>query len=164
MPLSEKFHARAQELIARYPHKRSALIMLLHEAHDEVGYLSTDAVREVARVIGLQPADVMGVATFYTMFKQDHPGRFLISLCTNVSCQINGADETAKALEALVGPPHTTTEDGLCSWEPVECLATCHWAPAAQVNYRDVAKLTPERAGRLVEALRAGRDAVEGLR
>lgn len=157
MALSEAFHQKARQIVARYPVKRSALIMLLHEAQDEVGYLSSEAIREVAKVMGLSAADVAGVATFYTMFKRKPVGRYLISLCTNVSCAIYGAEETAEALREAVGPPHDPTADGLCSWEPVECLAFCNWAPIAQVNYEDVAFLTPDRARQLVEALRAGR-------
>lgn len=157
MGLSQAFHDRAAEIIARYPVKRSALIMLLHEAQDEVGYLSAEAIREVAKVMDLTPADVAGVATFYTMFKRRYPGRYMISLCTNVSCAVWGADETADKLRELIGPPHETTEDGLLSWEPVECLAFCNWAPIAQVNYRDVPQLSPNRAEQLISDVRAGR-------
>jgi NADH-quinone oxidoreductase subunit E len=131
--------------------------MLLHEAQDEAGYLSTEAIREVAKVMELSAADVAGVASFYTMFKRQPTGRHLISLCTNVSCAVYGAEATAEKLKEIVGPAHAMTEDGMCSWEPVECLAFCNWAPVAQVNYRDVPYLTPERAERLVEALRSGR-------
>jgi NADH-quinone oxidoreductase subunit E len=132
--------------------------MVLHEAQDEIGYVNDDVVTEVADIFGLAAADVAGVVTFYTMFKRKHPGKFLISVCTNLSCAINGADETADALRDAIGPPDTTTSDGLCSWESVECLATCHWAVAAQVNYCDVPFLTPERARTLVDALRSGRE------
>ena len=156
--LSEGFAARARELMARYPRARSALLMVLHEAQDEVGYINDDVVTEVAEIFGLNAADVAGVVTFYTMFKRKHPGKFLISLCTNLSCAINGAEETAEALRDAIGPPDTTTGEGLCSWESVECLATCHWAVAAQVNYRDVPYLTPDRARKLVDDLGAGRD------
>ena len=155
--LSEDFRTRAREIVARYPVARSALIMLLHEAQDEVGYVNDSVVREVADFMGLTPADVAQVATFYTMFKRRHPGKFLISLCTNLSCTVNGAEETASALREAIGPPDETTPDGLCSWESVECLATCHWAVAAQVNYLDVPYLTPDRAKKLVDALRSGR-------
>ena len=93
------------------------------------------------------------------MFKRKHPGRFLISVCTNLSCTINGAEQTAAALRDSVGPEHDDDRrTALCSWESVECLATCHWAVAAQVNYLDVPYLTPERALKLVGDLRAGRD------
>ena len=155
--LSQEFRAKAQEIVARYPVARSALLMLLHEAQDEVGYITDDVIREVGDVLDLTPADVAGVVTFYTMYKRKHPGKFLISLCTNLSCTINGADETAEALRSAVGPPHQMTPDGTCSWESVECLATCHLAVAAQVNYLDVPYLTPERAVKLVDDLRAGR-------
>jgi NADH-quinone oxidoreductase subunit E len=156
--LSQEFRAKAQEIVARYPRPRSALLMLLHEAQDEVGYITSDVIREVADVMQLTPADVAGVVTFYTMYKRKDPGKFLISVCTNLSCTINGADETAEALRSAIGPPDQTTSDGVCSWESVECLATCHWAVAAQVNYRDVPYLTPERATKLVDDLKAGRD------
>jgi NADH-quinone oxidoreductase subunit E len=156
--LSDAFRAKAQEIVTRYPRPRSALIMLLHEAQDEVGYVNEDVVKEVGAVLELTPADVAGVATFYTMFKRKHPGKFLISVCTNLSCAVNGAERTAAALRDRVGPAHETTADGVCSWEEVECLATCHWAVAAQINYRDVPYLTPERATKLVDDLQAGRD------
>ncbi len=157
MALSERFHEQAREIIGRYPVKRSALLMVLHAAQDEVGYMSADAIREVARVMDLSPAEVAGVSTFYTMYKHQPPGRYLISLCTNVSCAIWGADETAEKLKELIGSPHEATSDGLMSWEPVECLAYCDWAPIAQVNYRDIPQLTPERAEKLVADLRSGR-------
>ena len=156
--LSEAFVGRARELMARYPQPRSALLMVLHEAQDDVGHINDEVVRDVADIFGLAAADVEGVVTFYTMFKRKHPGRFLISLCTNLSCAVNGAEETEEALREAIGPADATTSDGLCSWETVECLATCHWAVAAQVNYCDVPYLTPERARKLVEGLRAGRD------
>lgn len=165
--LSDAFRTKAQELVARYPVPRSALIMLLHEAQDEVGYVNDDVVKEVGEVLDLTPADVAGVATFYTMFKRKHPGKFLISVCTNLSCAVNGAERTAAALRGKVGPEHETTSDGVCSWESVECLATCHWAVAAQINYLDVPYLTPERATKLVDDLKAGRsldDIVDELR
>src|SRR5438067_4080020 len=132
--------------------------MLLHEAQDEDGYVNDAVIREVANIMRLTPADVAGVVTFYTMFKRKHPGRYLVSLCTNLSCTVNGAEDTAAALREAIGPPDETTPDGLCSWESVECLATCHWAVAAQVNYRDVPYLTPDRARRPVEALKSGRE------
>jgi len=161
--LSDAFRANARDIMSRYPVPRSALLMVLHAAHDEVGHITDDVVREVADIFGLHTADVEGVVTFYTMFKRKNPGRFLISLCTNLSCTIQGADETADALRGAIGPPDETTADGLCSWESVECLATCHWAVAAQVNYLDVPFLTPDRARKLVEDLKAGRDLEEIL-
>ena len=156
--LSDALRSRAQELMSRYPQKRSALILVLHAAQDEVGHVTDAVVKEVADLFGLNAADVAGVVTFYTMFKREHPGRFLISLCTQSACAFAGGDDAARALRELVGPEHETTSDGAMSWEEVECLAFCGAAPAAQVNYRDVPNLTAERAERLCSALRAGRD------
>jgi len=161
--LSEALHARAREFMSRYPQKRSALILVLHAAQDEVGHITDDVVREVAGLFELSAADVAGVVTFYTMFKRDHPGRFLISLCTQSACAFAGADGAVEKLRELVGAEHATTDDGAMSWEEVECLAFCSAAPAAQVNYRDVPNLTADRAERLCGALRAGRELPEVL-
>jgi NADH-quinone oxidoreductase subunit E len=157
MALSEGFHARAREICDRYPRPRSAILLLLHEAQDEVGYITNEVIREIGQLLGLESADVAGVVTFYTMYKRKHPGRYLISLCTNVGCQAFGADGTADTLREIVGPEHETTEDGMLSWEQVECLAYCNKAPIAQINYHDVPHLTPQRAERLCGELRAGR-------
>jgi NADH-quinone oxidoreductase subunit E len=161
--LSEAFYGRAKEIVARYPVARSALLMLLHEAQDEAGYITNDVIRELAEFCGLSSADVAGVVTFYTMYKREHPGRYLISLCTNSGCAFFGAEEAAAKLRELVGPEHEATEDGLMSWEEVECLAFCGAAPAAQVNYRDVPNLTADRAERLCKALRDGRELTDVL-
>lgn len=161
--LSDAFYTKADEIAARYPVRRSALLMLLHEAQDEVGFVSDAVIEEVGAYLGLTAADVEGVATFYTMFKRRHPGKHLISVCTNLSCTVNGADATADALREKLGAPHEASADGVCSWEPVECLATCHWAVSAQIDYHDVPNLTPERATKLVDDLRAGRDLAEIL-
>lgn len=163
MALSERFHDRARQLIARYPEKRSALSMLLHEAREEVGYISSDVIREVAGLLDLNSAEVADVVTFHEMFKRTPPGRYLISLCTNVGCAVWGADDTASELRELVGPPHEASEDGMLSWESMECLAACQRAPAAQVNYRDVPYLTRDRVRELCRALRDGRSLDEVL-
>jgi NADH-quinone oxidoreductase subunit E len=156
--LNDAFRANARDIMARYPRPRSALLMVLHAAQDELGYINDDVVRDVAEIFDLAAAEVEGVVTFYTMFKRKNPGRYLISVCRNLSCMINGADETADAMREVLGPPDQLSEDGTCSWETVECLATCHWAVAAQVNYLDVPYLTPDRARKMVEDLRAGRE------
>jgi NADH-quinone oxidoreductase subunit E len=156
--LSDAFYAKADEICARYPVRRSALIMLLHEAQDEIGYVTDEAIVEVGDYLGLTPADVAGVVTFYTMFKRKHPGRFLISVCNQSACEFFGADETLDKLREIVGPENETTADGLMSWEHVECLAFCGAAPAAQVNYCDVPHLSAERAERLCGAIREGRE------
>jgi NADH-quinone oxidoreductase subunit E len=156
--LSETFAAHAREVMARYPKQRSALLMVLHDAQDEVGHVTDDVIREVADLFGLTSADVAGVVTFYTMYKRKDPGKFLISLCTQSACAFFGGEETVDKLREIVGPENETTADGLMSWEQVECLAFCNAAPACQVNYRDLSHLTSERAERLVAGLRESGD------
>lgn len=157
MALSERFHERARELIGRYPEKRSAMSMILHEAQEETGYVSAEVIREVAELLDVNSAEVADLVTFHEMFKRTPPGRYIISLCTNVGCAIWGADDTGRTLRELIGPEHEASPDGMFSWEQMECLAACHRAPAAQVNHRDVRYLTSDRARRLCEALRSGR-------
>ena len=146
------------------PSPRSALIMLLHEAQDEVGYVTDDVIKEVGADARPHAGRRRGRRDLlHDVQAQRTRGSSSSRVCTNLSCTINGADETAAALRDAIGPAHERTADGLCSWESVECLATCHWAVAAQVNYLDVPYLTPERARKLVDDLRAGRDLDEIL-
>src|SRR5437588_152086 len=94
---------RAKELIALYPHSRSALIPILHVAQEQDGWLTADAMVHVAELLDLQPAEVYGTATFYDMFFTEPVGRHLISVCTNMACMLNGAYELVEHAEERLG-------------------------------------------------------------
>jgi len=149
--------ARAEEIVARYPQKRSAVMPLLYLAMSEDGWLTEEGMAEVAEWTGLTPAQVLSVASFYTMYKREATGRYLISCCTSISCMLLGGDDVLHAVEDESGVPHgETSEDGLISVEHAECVGACGGAPAVQVNYELVEGLTPDKARELVRWLRAG--------
>ena len=136
MGLSQDNFARARQLIALYPHKRSALIPVLHLLQEQEGYLSPDGIEDVAALLELTPAEVRGTASFYDMFHLEPVGRYLVAVCTNIACMLRGGEEILDHCKKKLGISHKgTTQDGLFSLEEVECIGACSWAPAAQVNY-----------------------------
>ena len=147
--------ARAEAILARYPDRRSAVMPLLYLAMLEDGALTTAGMRTVAGFTGLTPVQVEAVASFYTMYQGAPLGRYLISVCTAISCMLNGADEVFAAVEAETGAHDgETDQDGTFTVEHVECIGACGGAPAAQVNYEMVEGLDPGRARSLCRWLR----------
>jgi NADH-quinone oxidoreductase subunit E len=156
--LSPEHVALAHEIIGRYPRPKSALIPLLHLAQEQDGWLTEDAMAHIAELVGVTPAEVLGTASFYEMFKREPVGRYKIDVCTNISCQVLGAWELLEHAEHKLGVhPGGTTEDGLFTLEDVECLAACTEAPCLQVNYRYRYQVTAEDFDRLVDDLADGR-------
>ena len=156
--LSDANLATARELIARFPRPKSALIPLLHLAQEQDGYLTDEAMAHVAELVGTTPADVYGTATFYEMFKFEPVGRYCVNICTNISCQLLGAEELLHhAKHTLRVKPGGTTADGLFTLEDAECLAACTEAPCLQVNYRYMHKVSTADFDRLIDDLRNGR-------
>ena len=151
MGFTDTDRARAREIIARYPHAKSATLPLLHLAQDRDGWVTPGAMEEIAELLGLTPAQVLGVCSFYTMFKRAPVGRLVVSVCTNVSCLVNRGPELLAALEERYGT------DAEVFIEEAECLAACDRAPVVQVNYDYHGPLTPEQAGALIEEYRTGR-------
>lgn len=149
---------RARDIIARYPQKRSAVMALLYLAIAEEGYLTDQGMEEVARWVELTPAQVQSVATFYTMYKREPTGKYLISCCLSISCMLNGSDQILETIEETSGVPAGETDpEQQISVEHVECLGACGGAPAVQVNYELIEGITPEHAKELVEWLRRTR-------
>jgi NADH-quinone oxidoreductase subunit E len=152
----------AEEIIARYPRSKSALIPLLHLAQEQDGYVADDAMEHVAELLDLTPAEVLGTCSFYEMFKREPVGDYLVNVCTNISCLLLGGEELLEHLESRLGvKAGSTTPDGAFTLEDVECIAACTEAPCLQVNYRYFYKVTPDAADALIEDLRAGRRATE---
>jgi NADH-quinone oxidoreductase subunit E len=128
---------------------------LLYLAMVEDGHLTEEGMAEVALWCGITPAQVQAVASFYTMYKREPIGRYLISCCTSISCMLLGADQVLQALEDQSGVPHGETDhDALLSVEHVECLGACGGAVAVQVNYELIEGVTPDRARSLVDWLK----------
>lgn len=149
---------RARDTIALYPDTRSALLPLLHLAQEQDGWLQDDAMAHIAELLDLAPAEVLGTASFYTMYKRQPTGRHLVSICTNVACMLRGAYELLEHAEAHLGVrAGGTTADGAFTLEEAECLADCDRAPCLQVNYRYFGNVTDAGFDTLVADLRAGK-------
>ena len=150
--------ATAREIISRYPRPKSALIPLLHLAQEQDGYVADDAMEHIADLVGVTPAEVLGTCSFYEMFKLEPVGKYLINVCTNISCQIMGGYELLEHAEETLGiKAGSTTPDGVFTIEDVECIAACTEAPCLQVNYRYFHRISNDELDALVEDLRAGR-------
>lgn len=148
---------RAREIVAKYPFARSAVLPLLHLAQEQDGWVSPVAIDEVAGLVDLEPAQVLGTCSFYTMYKRDGVKHLVVSVCTNVSCLVNGGPELYEALsEQYSGASDVMVEE-------VECLAACDIAPVFQVNYEFHGNATPESAGATVEEYRSGARIPRGI-
>jgi NADH-quinone oxidoreductase subunit E len=148
----------AAEIIGRYPRPKSALIPLLHLAQEQDGWVTDEAMAHIAELVGVTPAEVLGTCSFYEMFKRQPVGRYVVNVCTNISCQLLGGEELLHHAEKTLGvKAGNTTPDGLFTVEDVECIAACTEAPCLQVNYRYRHRITADQFDQLVDDLRAGR-------
>ncbi|MDP6240455.1 MAG: NAD(P)H-dependent oxidoreductase subunit E [Acidimicrobiales bacterium] len=148
----------AAEVIARYPRPRSAVIPLLHLAQEQEGWVTRDAMVEIADLTGVTPAEVLGTGSFYEMFRFHPVGRYLVNVCTNISCQLLGGEELLHHVEESLGV-HAggTTDDGMFTVEEVECVAACTEAPCFTVNYRYFHRADSDTFDAVVADLYAGR-------
>ena len=154
MPLSDQTLTRAEELIARYPQPRSALLPILFLLQAEDGYVSPAGVAQAAQLLGLTKAEVGAVATFYTMFRRRPVGKYLVSVCKTLPCELRGSREISAAMaERLEVPLGGTDQSGMVTVEEVECLAACDGAPVVQVNTENYERLSTSEAMELLEAL-----------
>jgi len=156
--LSDANVSLAREVIARYPRRKSALIPLLHLSQEQNGYITEEAMRHIAELLDLTPAEVYGTATFYEMFRFQPTGKYLINVCSTMSCALMGAGELMHHAEQVLGmKAGSTTPDGLFTLQHAECQAACTEAPTLQVNYRHRYRVTNADFDQLVDDLRAGR-------
>jgi len=127
--------AEIRSLVKRYPHSRSALLPVLHMAQQDFGYLSMAAQQLVADTLGIRLMAVREVVTFYTMFREQPCGKYLLEVCTNAGCMLNGANELLRHLCDRLGiRPGETTPDGMFTVTEVECAGACGGAPVVQIN------------------------------
>jgi NADH-quinone oxidoreductase E subunit len=152
--LSDSASRQIQELISRYPHKRSALIPSLHLVQKELGYISGDAMADIAQIFGLTPNEVHEVASFYTMFHRKPVGKYVLQVCTNISCQLCNAEGIMAHLEQRLGiKPGETTGDKRFTLLEVECLGSCGTSPVVQINDDYHEDLTPEKLDAILDSL-----------
>ena len=142
-------------VLEEYGHTSTNLITILQKAQDIYGYLPKDVMYFVAEKLGIAPADVVGVATFYSQFRLTPIGKYLIMSCQGTACHVNGSERVRDAISEYLGIGHgQTTEDGLFTLENVACLGCCSLAPVMMINEEVFGRLTPEKAVLILEELR----------
>lgn len=152
----KKYEARIQKHFAKYPDKRSAVMPLLYIAQEEYGWVSPEAIAEVAEICEMEPTQVRSIAGFYTMYSEKPKGRYWLQVCTDLPCALKGADEFHKELKAYLGVQEGgTTPDGLFTVEHVMCLAACDKAPMLQCNFHYMENLDMEKMKAFIDEKRA---------
>jgi NADH-quinone oxidoreductase subunit E len=155
MRFSEPFEQRFREMLTHYPTKRSVLVPTLLFAQDEVGFLSDEVIREIARRVELTELEVRNVISYYSMLTTKPRGKYNVQVCTNIACLLTGGEEILDHCRRRLGiREKQTTADGLFSLEEVECIGACSWAPAVQVNYDFHENLTPEKMDQVLDEYR----------
>lgn len=151
---SSKAKKLLKEIGKRYPDPKAACLPALWLAQEEHGWVSPQACSAVAEELGIPPAHVLGVASFYTMFKKKPTGRYLIQVCSTLSCSLMGARRVVEHLESKLGIKcGETTADGKFTLVKVECLASCGTAPMMQINDDYYESLTEEKIDTILESL-----------
>ena len=153
--LREQHRAEIDEILSRYPVKRSALLPLLYLAQREEGYITEAAMREIAGILRLTPPQVYETVTFYTMLNLKPVGKFHIQVCKSLMCALVGSDTLIGWLGKKLGiKPGETTTDGLFTLSAVECLAACGTGPMMQINDDYYEQLTEEKVDRILADLK----------
>ncbi|HEY8424842.1 MAG TPA: NAD(P)H-dependent oxidoreductase subunit E [Limnochordales bacterium] len=150
--------AVVEEILQRYPERRSAIMPLLHLAQESRGYIALEDIEAIAEILGMTPAQVESVASFYALYVRRPQGRHTLTVCSNLACVLGGARSLVDHLRRRLGvEPGETTGDGLFTLQVTgECLAACDQAPVLQVDGYYVHRATPDKVDRLLEALRRG--------
>jgi len=155
MSWDSKLIERANKIIDLYPQKRSALGPLLYLAQEKEGYIDDDSVVEISKLVGITEVQVRSVASFYTMYKQEPSGKYLLSVCKSISCEINNSKEVIDNIKEFTGLANNETDiESTFTFEEVECIGACGGAPAVQINYETVEGVTPTKALELCKYLK----------
>jgi NADH-quinone oxidoreductase E subunit len=149
---------KLQALLGKYPTTMAALLPALWLCQQQNGYLTDKTLEYVADRLGISPVHVFAVVEFYTMYHRRPPGKYHLQVCRTLSCYMLGAESIQDHITNKLGiGPGEKTEDGLFSFELVECLGSCGTAPVMRVNDVYCENLTPERIDEIIEGCRAGR-------
>ncbi len=161
MSLAEKYPKEVKQILAKYPpeHKRSAVMPLLYLAQREDGYITKEAMQDIADALEISVTDVGSVVGFYTLYHDKKEGKYRMQVCTDLPCALRGADQFMESLCSNLGiKVGETTADGLVTLEAVTCLAACDRAPMFQIQSGDGLKyyedMNVDKTMELIEALR----------
>ncbi len=143
-----------EDVLKEYGGSSSNLITILQRAQNIYGYLPKDVMYCIAEKVGITPADVMGVATFYSQFRLTPIGKYLIMSCQGTACHVNGSERVTAAISEYLGIGNgETTEDGLFTLENVACLGCCSLAPVIMINGEAYGNLTPDSAVAVIKGI-----------
>jgi NADH-quinone oxidoreductase E subunit len=152
--ISKATRVRIDEEIAKYPQPRGALLAGLHLVHEQLGFVSSEAAKELAEIFGIRPIEVMEVISFYNMFYDAPQPRHHVYVCTNLPCSLRGARTLLRQLEAHVGVhAGEATPDGRLVLGHEECLGACAYAPMMRVDDHYHEDLDAERAKAVLDSL-----------
>lgn len=154
MEISQDLENKADAIIAEYPVKRSAAMMLMHLIQEHFGYFDDDAINYAAKKLGVRPVEIYGMLSFYPMFSDKPRGRIHIKVCRTLSCALAGSIDLANKISELVDCPINGTK-GVYTLEFVECLGNCVKGANVQVNDKLYDGLNPQDAEKFVEQLKA---------
>lgn len=164
MPLlRENAPEEIETILAKYPTKRSAVLPLCHLAQKQYGYMSPEAIRDVAELLELDPTEVQSLVGFYSLLRERPTGKYVVEICADLPCALRGANRLVDHVCKKLGvQPGETTPDGLFTVEKVMCVAACDRAPVAQINLEYFEHLDPDRVDALLEELVSDFDADKG--
>ncbi len=144
------------DVLDKYASVKGSLITILQKTQEIYGYIPTDAIYYIAEKTGLTPAKILGVATFYSQFRFQAVGKYLIMICKGTACYVNGAERIIEAVSEELGiGDNQTTEDGLFSLSLVSCLGCCSLAPVMMINEDTYGSLTPDKVKQILRDIRA---------
>lgn len=153
MKFSNELESRYSDMLTHYPIKRSVLVPMLLYIQDELGYLTDEAIHEIAQRLDISDLEVRNVISYYSMLRTKPAGKYNVQVCTNICCMVRGGEEIFEHCKKKLGIDHKgVTPDGVFSLEEVECIGACSWAPAMQVNYDFHENLTPEKVDEVLES------------
>ena len=144
-----------EDVLAHYADVKGSLITILQKTQEIYGYIPIDAVYHISARTGLTPAKIMGVATFYSQFRFQAVGKYLIMICKGTACYVNGAERIIEAVSDELGiGDNQTTEDGLFSLSLVSCLGCCSLAPVMMINEDTYGSPTPDKVRKILREIR----------
>ncbi len=152
---AERQFEKVCTILDQFDHNPSRLIAILQAIQDEYRYLPAEVINFVATCLGLPPAKVYGVATFYSHFALEPKGKYVVRVCDGTACHVKGSTGLLEALEAKLGTSqkNKTTKDMLFTVETVSCLGACGLSPVMVINDEVYGQVTPQKAGELVDEI-----------
>ena len=152
---NDENRAEFERLLTRYPDREAVILPSLHLVQKQYGWVPDEGIVYVAKLVGVSPARVQGVATFYTMYNRKPVGKYHVQICRNIACSVMGAEHLIDHVAKKLGvKPGQTTADGKFTLAKVECLGACGTAPVMMVNDDYYESLTPSKVDEILDSLK----------